>query len=212
MPAERRENLAWVRKELLGYDAALPGPQNNDYNLIKALIDGVERTPLIETSKPGFTASGEGFVLGDKLLGDAVDRYWWRDDPDEMNLGATKGTKSGWDEAGRLLRHSSFMSLAVLAMLASPVPKYVELRASRDDLERHWSVRRRLSISSAGALQERRSRLKLRPACRALPTSGRSGTSRVAALEEYLESRNQVGAIFDDVEKHIGENMKSTKR
>ena len=103
VPAERRENLAWVRKGLIGHDAALPGPQNNDYNLIKALIDGVERTPLIETSKPGFTASGEGFVLGDKLLGDAVDRYWWRDDPDEMNLGATKGTKSGWDEAGRLL-------------------------------------------------------------------------------------------------------------
>ena len=27
-------------------------------------------------------------------------------------------------------------------------------------------------------------------------------------LEEYLESRNEIGAIFDDVEKHIGEHMK----
>lgn len=26
-------------------------------------------------------------------------------------------------------------------------------------------------------------------------------------LEEYLESRNQIGAIFDDTEKHIGEHL-----
>ena len=30
-------------------------------------------------------------------------------------------------------------------------------------------------------------------------------------LEEYLELRNQVGAIFDDIEKHIGEKLNINK-
>ena len=211
VPAERRENLAWVRKELLGYDAALPGPQNNDYNLIKALIDGVERTPLIETSKPGFTASGEGFVLGDKLLGDAVDRYWWRDDPDEMNLGATRGTKSGWDEAGRLLRHSSFMSLAVLAMLASPVPKYVELRASRDG-PRAPLLSETATFNFVGASASGKTlALELAASLSGHPDKRSKWDFSRRGLEEYLESRNQVGAIFDDIEKHIGEKLNINK-
>jgi len=203
--------LAWVRRELLGYDAALPGPEKNDCENIKRLLNDVDRTPLIETHKPGFTASGKGFVLGDQLLGDAKDGYWWRDDPDEMNLGAVRGTRSGWDEVGKLLRHSSFMSLAVLAMLASPVPKYVALRPSNG--------RRRAPLVSetatfnfvGGSASGKTLALEVAAGVSGHPNKRSTWDFSRRGVEEYLESRNEVGAIFDDVEKHIGEIMTLSK-
>src|SRR5271170_877587 len=67
--AGQREELRKIRKELLGYDAALPGSEAADLNLIKRLIATVPNDPLIEVSKPGFTPGGKGFVLGERLLG-----------------------------------------------------------------------------------------------------------------------------------------------
>ena len=210
-PAERRENLAWVRKELLGYDAALPGPAAHDCEFIKRILDGVALRPLIETHKPGFTPSGRGFVLGDQMLGDAKDGYWWRDDPDEMNLGAVRGTKSGWDEVGKLLRHSSFISLAVLAMLASPVLKYVELRASkgrpRAPLVSETATFNFVGRSASGKTLA----LEVAASVSGPPNKRSKWDFSRRGAEEYLESRNQVGAILDDVEKHIGEYMKLTQ-
>src|SRR5271166_4780097 len=121
VPAEDREDLRKIRRQLLGYDAALLGDAGADMDLIQDLFATVDRVPLIEVNKPGFTSTGKGFVLGRLLLGDAEGGYWWRDPPDAETVGAQGGTKRGWDEAAALLRHSSFLTLAVLAIVASPI-------------------------------------------------------------------------------------------
>ena len=59
------------------------------------------------------------------MLGDAVDRYLWLGE-DYSTLGQTSGTREGWnEEVGKLLQHSSFATIAVLTVLASPIPAYV---------------------------------------------------------------------------------------
>ena len=90
IPAGEREGRKQIRKQLLDYDARLPGNERDDEALIAQLIDTVPDSPLIEVDKPGFTDSGKGFVLGSVLLGDAKNRYWWRDDPSPITLGARR--------------------------------------------------------------------------------------------------------------------------
>ena len=132
IPAEQREELKRVRKTLRSYDAALPGQVDDDLEFIEKLFDGANVSPLIATSKPGFTDTGKGFVLGVQMLGDAAERYLWLGD-EYSTLGQTSGTREGWnEEVGKLLQYSSFATIAVLTALASPVPAYVLLRKSED--------------------------------------------------------------------------------
>jgi hypothetical protein len=135
IPAEQREEQKRVRKTLRSYDAALPGQVDDDLEFLDALFDGAKISPLIATSKPGFTDTGKGFVLGAQMLGDAVERYLWLGE-EYSTLGQTSGTREGWnEEVGKLLQHSSFATIAVCTVLASPVPAYVQLHKSEDP---HW--------------------------------------------------------------------------
>jgi hypothetical protein len=132
IPAEQREEQMRVRKTLRSYDAALPGQVDDDLAFIEALFDGANVSPLIATTKPGFTDTGKGFVLGAQMLGDAADRYLWLGE-DYSTLGQTSGTRQGWnEEVGKLLQYSSFATIAVLIVLASPVRDYVLSRKSDD--------------------------------------------------------------------------------
>jgi hypothetical protein len=132
IPAAQRDELKRVRKTLRSYDAALPGQVDDALEFIEKLFDGANASPLIATSKPGFTETGKGFVLGARMLGDAVERYL-RLGEDYSTLGQTSGTREGWnEEVGKLLQYSSFATIAVLTVLASPVPAYVLLCKSED--------------------------------------------------------------------------------
>jgi hypothetical protein len=203
--------LGKIRRELLGYDADLPGNGSDDVKLIQRLLDGVDRVPLIEVDKPGFTPSGKGFVLGARMFGDARERYWWREVPDTHTVGETAGTKKGWDEVGALLAHSSFATLAVLAMLASPVRKYLELRASpsrpRAPLISETATFNFVGLSGSGktVLGAIAASVTGHPENRAIWDFSRRG------LEEYLASRNHIGGIIDDMEKQIGQDLSIKK-
>ena len=207
VPAEDREDLRKIRRQLLGYDAALLGDAGADMDLIQDLFATVDRVPLIEVNKPGFTSTGKGFVLGRLLLGDAEGGYWWRDPPDAKTVGAQGGTKRGWDEAAALLRHSSFLTLAVLAIVASPIRRYMELRASasrpRAPLISETATFNFVGKSSSGKT--------LAGQVAASVTGHKDSASKWdfsrRGLEEFLSSRNEVGAIFDDMEKHTGEDL-----
>ena len=131
IPAEQREEWKRVRMTLRAYEAALPGQVDDDLAFIEALFDGANVSPRIATSKPGFTETGRGFVLGARMLGDAAGRYLWLGG-DHSTLGQTSGTREGWDEVGKLLQHSTFASIAVLTVLASPLPDYVLWHKSED--------------------------------------------------------------------------------
>src|ERR1700722_5229023 len=130
IPAGERENLKKIRRRLLDYDANLPGKESDDLLLIQHLINTVPLIPLSEVDKPGFTTTGKGFVLGASLLGDANWGYRWHEDPNPMSVGAKRGTSKRWDEAAALLAHSSFATLALLTVLASPIARYIELRST----------------------------------------------------------------------------------
>jgi hypothetical protein len=206
IPAEQREELKRVRKTLRSYDAALPGQVDDDLAFIEALFAGANVTPLIGTSKPGFTETGKGFVLGGQMLGDAAGRYLWLGE-DFSTLGQTSGTREGWNEVGKLLQHSSFATIAALTVLASPIPDYVLWRKSDDP---RW--RPALSETAIINIAGESSSGKTLANAIAASLSGDPGdrakwdfTRR--GVEEYLHTRNEVGAIFDDVEKHTGESM-----
>jgi hypothetical protein len=94
IPAEQREEQKRVRKTLESYGAALPGQVDDDLEFIEKLFNGANVSPRIATSKPGFTDTGKGFVLGVQMLGDAVERYLWLGD-DDSTLGVTSGTREG---------------------------------------------------------------------------------------------------------------------
>ena len=207
VPAEQREEQTRVRKTLRSYDAALPGQVDDDLEFIEKLFDGSNVSPLIATSKPGFTDSGKGFVLGAQMLGDAVVRYLWLGE-EYSTLGQTSGTREGWnEEVGKLLQYSSFATIAVLTALASPVPAYVLLRKSEDPSWRpavsETSINNFAGDSGSGKTLATATAASLSgdPSDRAKWEFSRRG------LEEYLHTRNEVGAIFDDVEKHTGDSM-----
>jgi hypothetical protein len=206
IPAEQREEQKRVRKTLQSYGAALPGQFDDDLAFLEKLFNGANVSPYIATSKPGFTDTGKGFVLGAQMLGDAADRYLWLGD-DISTLGQTSGTREGWNEVGKLLQHSSFATNAVLTVLASPVPAYVLLRKSEDP---RW----RPAVSETAIINfaaESASGKTLATAVAASTSGDPSDRAKWdftrRGVEEYLHSRNQVGAIFDDVEKHTGESM-----
>jgi hypothetical protein len=198
VPAGRREEVRNIRRELLDYDADLPGNEHEDGDLTKGLFEGVDRVPLIEVDKPGFTPKGRGFVLGPRMLGEARNRYWWRGIPDSRTVGATSGTKEGWDEAGALLAHSSFASLGVLAVqhrtsLSRPRAPFISETATFNFVGASAAGKTVLGAVAASVTGHHESR--------SIWVFSRRG------LEEYLESRDQIGAIFDDTEKHIGEHL-----
>ena len=206
IPAEQCEELKRVRRTLRSYDAALPGHVDDDLAFIEALFAGANVTPLIGTSKPGFTETGNGFVLGAQMLGDAAGRYLWLGE-DFSTLGQTSGTREGWNEVGKLLQYSSFATIAVLTVLASPVPDYVLWRKSEDPRWRP-AVSETATINPAGdsasgktLANDMAASLSGDPGDRAKWDFTRRG------VEEYLHTRNEVGAIFDDIEKHTGELM-----
>ncbi len=205
IPAAQREEQKRVRKTLRSYDAALPGQVDDDLAFLEKLFDGANVSPLIATSKPGFPLSGKGFVLGAQMLGDAAERYHWLGD-DYSTLGQTSGTQEGWnDQVGKLLQHSSFDSIAVLTVLASPVPVYLSLRKSEDPRWRpavsETSIINLAGESASGKTQA----LAVAASLSGDPSDRAKGDFSRRGLEEYLHTRNQVGAIFDDAEKHTGE-------
>ena len=206
IPAEQREEQKRVRKTLRSYEAALPSQVDDALEFIEKLFDGANVSPRIATSKPGFTDTGKGFVLGAQMLGDAANRYLWLGE-DYSTLGQTSGTREGWNEVGKLLQHSSFATIAVLTVLASPIPTYVSLRKSEDPRWRpavsETAINNFAGDSGSGKTLATAIAASLTgdPSDRAKWDFSRRG------LEEYLHTRNQVGAVFDDVEKHTGDSM-----
>jgi hypothetical protein len=204
-----------VRKALLDYEAALPDNKNEDIKFLGKLFDGANAIALIATNKPGFTDSGKGFVLGLQLLGDARTHYHWlgdKDDNDKMALGASQGTKKGWDEVAKLLEHSTFATLAVLSALASVAVKYVQIRQSDDSAWRPLISETATFnlVGPSGGGKTIASSAAASVSGNPLSRSKWDFTRR--GLEERLYARNEVGVIFDDVESTLASTCRFGRR
>jgi hypothetical protein len=200
-------------KDFRSYEATIPGDTDDQrIEFLKTRIASANREPLIGTSKPGFTETGKGFVLGHTMLGDARNtRFWIEDASNPVSLGKSKGSPEDYRKLTTLLQHTSFGTVAVLAMLASAIPRYLKLHGK--------------GVAGAPALIAETATFNFA----AGSGSGKTLPSRIAASasgdpddigswegsrrgqEEYLSSRNEVGAIFDDVEKltNSAQNLKA---
>ena len=186
---------------LRGYEAVFPVADNERETFITKLLPPDKLKPLQGTRRPGFTETGKGFVLGPVMLGDAIGQKFWLGDDGPESLGFSGGSPTGYKKLTKLLQHTSFGTLGVLAMLASAVPKYLKLRGANvkgvPDLIPETATFNFTATSGAG---------KTLPSRIAASVSGHpdnhgtwEGSRR--GVEEYLHSRNEVGAIFDDLEK-----------
>jgi len=188
-----------VLSKLQEYEAMIPGDQNEHEDFVKKAPSRVAQTPSDGTDKPGFTSTGKGFVLGHTMLGDAKGRKFWLDDvSNPLTLGDTAGTLAGYRELTTLLQHTSFGTLAVLVMLASAVPKYLRLRNVDEAAAlAHETATYNLITTSASG---KKLPIRIAASVNGNPEDhGNWQTSRRGS-EEYLSARDEVGAIFDDLE------------
>ena len=95
----------------------------------------------------------------------------------------------------------------MLTVLASPVPVYVSLRKSEDPSWRP-ALSETAIINFAGESASGKTlATDVAASVSGDPSDRAKWDFTRRGLEEYLHTRNQVGAIFDDVEKHTGELM-----
>jgi hypothetical protein len=144
-------------------------------------------------------------VLGHTLLGDAKKRKFWLDDEaNRVTLGGTVGTPTGYRELTGLLQCTSFGTLAVLVMLASAVPKYLKLCGADVDgaatLARETATFNYVAKSATGKTLS----IRIGASTNGSPEDHGTWEGSRRGSEEYLSTRNEVGAIFDDLETLTG--------
>jgi len=193
-----------VLKEFRSYEARIPGKtESEQLEFLKTLFESANAgEPKTGTRKPGFTTTGRGFVLGRTMLGDAVGRMYFLDDSgDPVTLGTTRGFRSEHRKLIGLLSHSSICTLAVLVPLASVIPRYFKLWGGgvpgAAGLISETATFNLVAESGSGKT------LPLRIAASTMGDPDDHGTWEGSrrGQEEYLSSRNDVGAFFDDLEK-----------
>lgn len=204
-PVTETDNWGKIHKSLRNYLAIIPGgSEKEQIDFLKARFGSVNSTPMIGTKRPGFTETGQGYVCGVKMIGDAVGTCFWLGKTDNTAPGVWAGSAEEYRKATSLLRYSSFATVAFLAMLASPAREYL----------------RRCGAPGAGSFISETATFNFVGDS----GSGKSLVGRIAAsaaghpdarskwdfsrpgVEKYLNSRNQLGAIFDDTEKFIGDD------
>ena len=92
-------------------------------------------------------------------------------------------------------------------MLASPVPAYVLLRKSEDPRWRPAVSETAINNFAGDSGSGKTLATAIAASLSGDPSDRAKWDFTRRGLEEYLHTRNQVGAIFDDVEKHTGESM-----
>jgi hypothetical protein len=97
------------------------------------------------------------------------------------------------------------MTVAILAMLASAIPKYMKYRPKG---ESRFVLSETATFNFVGKSGCGKT-LTLRVAASVVSHPNRPSKWDFSrrGCEEYLEACNEVGAIFDDIEKHIGGSM-----
>jgi hypothetical protein len=207
-PNEHRDNPSKIRKRLLNYDAGLPGDPDEDRNFIETILEAASTRPtLTRTTKPGFKTS-KGFVLGPRLLGKAKNSHYWCGEKGELALGRRAGTRKGSDAIYRLAKHSSFMTVAILAMLASAIPKYMKYRPKGGLQSQQFVLSETATFNLVGQSGCGKTlTLRVAASLASHPDRPSKWDFTRRGCEEYLEACNEVGAIFDDIEKHIGGSM-----
>jgi len=195
------DDVAKMILALRGYEAVFPVAENGRGAFIRTLLPSDESKPLQGTRRPGFTETGKGFVLGQVMLGDAEGQKFFLGDVGPESLGDAAGSSPEYKKLTSLLQYTSFGTLGVLTMLGSAIPKYLRLRGK--DVKGAAGLVPETCTFNFAATSGAGKTLPSRIAASVSGSPNNHGTWEGSrrGQEEYLHSRNEVGAIFDDLEK-----------
>jgi hypothetical protein len=196
-----------VRLLLKKRGAALNGSKKDQIRFVGRLLRKLADEPLMLAMKPGFR--GDGFVLGNRMLGTAVGKYRWKSPlgqaPANGELGDTGGTRGRWNKrVGKTALKSTTLAFGLMAGLASCVPGYVESRVKKSQ--------------------------PLLPETMTFDLEGESGSGKTNVLkaiaglvgppdliahwdftrrgfEELVETRNHLPFLIDDTEMQVEDGM-----
>jgi len=193
------EQPSRLRKALKQRGAVFEGSKDDQIKFVQKLLRQMPPKPLILAMKPGFR--GEGFVLGQRMLGAAKGTFRWKSRPDNRGIGEIddlRGKREHWNrDVGEVALKSSSLTFGICIALAAPLLTYVQQKAN----ERLLSETCVFNLSGESA-------------------SGKTNVVRAAAgtfgppdllgkwdftrrgLEEFAESRHDLLTALDDTETH----------
>jgi hypothetical protein len=198
---DRIENVDRLRRELMARGAVLRGTKAEQLDHLQKLVGALPSELKVLTGKPGFR--DDCFVLGERTIGAALDKYRWQGMEGEPDIGQSKGDLDGWlQEVGAVAAQSSYASIAVMVALAAPLLSYVRMRLSTPLLPETAVI----NFSGDSATGK--------------TTSARMVSSVIGdpdalidwqftrrGLEEWCERRNDLPLVLDDMEKHTDQEM-----
>jgi hypothetical protein len=191
-----------VRSLLKSRGAAFTGTKKDQIEFVRRLLRNMPPKALTLAMKPGLRGR-DGFVLGKVMLGTAKDRFRWRPQAtsDSGEIGDRAGSDVDWEfDVGDLALKSSFLTFGLCVPLACPLPSYV-LANSQQRLLSETAVFNFSGESGSG----KTSIVRAAAGVFGPPGLLRKWDFTRRGLEEEMESRNDLLAVFDDVETHTEE-------
>ncbi len=192
-----------IRALLKSKGAAFIGTMDQQTRLIQRLLNEMAPEPLTLAMKPGLRGP-DGFVLGEVMVGTAVDRFRWRSGPAaaaQGQIGDCQGSKGNWDQdVGAMALHSTFLTFGLSLSLACPLPSYV-LARGKQRLLSETSVFNLSGESGSG----KTSVVRAAAGVFGPPHLVRKWDFSRRGLEEQMEACNDLLAAFDDMETHTDE-------
>jgi Domain of unknown function (DUF927) len=191
-----------VRTLLKSRGAAFTGTKKEQIEFVRGPLRNVPPKPLTLAMKPGLRGRN-GFVLGKVVLGTAKGRFRWRPHTigNSGEIGDHAGSDVDWESnVGNLALKSGFLTFGLCVPLACPLPSYV-LANSRQRLLSEAAVFNFSGESGSG----KTSIVRAAAGVFGPPGLLRKWDFSRRGLEEEMESRNDLAAVFDDVETHTEE-------
>ncbi len=192
-----------VRTLLKRRGAEFHGTKKSQIQFMQALMRKMPPRPLVLAMKPGLRGVN-GFVLGSVMLGTAKGRFRWQSRPTTANsgeVGDRRGHYVDWEiKVGELARKSSFLTFGLCLPLACPLPSYV-MANGQQRLLSETAVFNFSGKSGSG----KTSIVRAAAGIFGPPGLLRKWDFSRRGLEEEMESRNDLLAMFDDLETHTEE-------
>lgn len=185
--------------------ATLTGTKAAQLKLIGKMLAQTPSTHGVLTGKPGFRS--DGFVLGQRMIGDGVKNYKWDAEPGpKAALGLSRGTLDGWKQnVAAPLVHSTYASFGICFGLAACLPSYIEIKR-RHNPELPKLVSETASINYSGdsgsgktSIGEAVAGLYGEPVLHDWDFSKPS-------FEESAAARNNLVLVIDDTETYLEES------
>jgi hypothetical protein len=188
-----------LRKELKKCGADFSGRIAEQVRFLQCLLRQMPPEPLILAMKPGFR--GDGFVLGQRMLGTARGTYRWKSRVENRGVGEIGdrlGRRPDWNrDVGEVALKSSSLTFGICTALAAPLPTYIQQQTN----ERLLSETAVFNLSGESG-SGKTSVVRAAAGTFGPPDLLRKWDFTRRGLEEFAESRHDLLTPLDDTETH----------